>query len=173
MTHRARLPVCFMLLGLSAAAGQAQPPPKPPELKVLERFVGAWDFGVISMKAEWTPKQSSSTGTSANEWTLDGRALRRRVRHPDLETIEMMTYDAGKKAYRYWIFDSRGAATELTGQWDEKTRTLTFTGARDENITVVATMRFFDKNVHEGSYIAKDKTGKTYVEAYSKFVKRD
>src|SRR5262249_6553066 len=36
-------------------------------------------------------------------------------------------YDVGAKKYRQWLFDGTGKALEMSGSWDEKEKTLTWT----------------------------------------------
>lgn len=45
---------------------------KPAELKVLDRLAGKWRYEWESKPTEGEPKGSKGTGTSTNEWTLDG-----------------------------------------------------------------------------------------------------
>jgi phage terminase large subunit-like protein len=161
-----------IVIALAAATATAQPPPKPPELQVLDRTAGTWDFVLTAKKAEWTPNENKSTGTSVNEWVLDGRFMEHRTKFDKSESVMMMTYDANKKAFRQWAYDSQGYANEATGQWDEKTQTLTFTGNLNENVTAVTTMRFVDKDTREATMVAKDKSGKVYLDIHAKITRK-
>src|SRR5436309_3305946 len=59
-------PIIGLLVSASLCdEAKAQGPPKPPELKVLEKFVGTWDSETVAKPAEWTPKGVKTKGTKA------------------------------------------------------------------------------------------------------------
>src|SRR5262249_55210924 len=65
----------FLLAALSFTSletASAQPPAKPAEPKVLDRVEGKWRFEWKSKPTELDPKGSKGSGTSTNEWILDG-----------------------------------------------------------------------------------------------------
>src|SRR5262249_42870250 len=65
----------FLLAALSFTSlesASAQPPAKPAELKVLDRVEGNWRFEWESKPTELDSKGSKGSGTSTNEWILDG-----------------------------------------------------------------------------------------------------
>src|SRR5207247_716009 len=103
----------LLVMSLFAPEGRSdeQPPPKPPELKVLERFAGTWNSTSHSKVAEWTPKETKTTGAATSAWILGGRFLQAKGTDslPN-EFIAQWTYDVHMKAYRMWYFDSLGAA---------------------------------------------------------------
>ena len=47
-------------------------PAKPAELKVLDRLLGKWRYEWESKPTEGAPKGSKGSGTTTNEWILDG-----------------------------------------------------------------------------------------------------
>jgi hypothetical protein len=150
-----------------------QAPEKPPELKILERYIGKWKFEMTSRVAEWTPKEIQYSGTSTNEWVLDGRFQQHKVKHDQgVEGIDILTYDPRKKAFRFWSFDSFGISNEMTGVWDEKKQTLTMKGDVAEGITVVAVMQFRDADNREITYVAKDAAGKIYLDIRGKMTRQ-
>ena len=55
-----------------AAPREEAQPVKPAELKVLDRLDGKWRYEWESKPTEGDPKGSKDTGTSTNEWILDG-----------------------------------------------------------------------------------------------------
>ena len=55
-----------------AAPREEAQPVKPAELKVLDRLAGKWRYEWESQPTEGEPKGSKGTGTSTNEWILDG-----------------------------------------------------------------------------------------------------
>src|SRR5947208_636517 len=108
--------ICAGFVFVLPGEGVSQPPAKPPELKVLERFIGKWQFEMISKPAEWTPKEARLIGTSTNEWGLDGWFQHHKTKYDQgTESIEVLTYDPRKKSFRIWSFDSNGFANEMTG----------------------------------------------------------
>jgi hypothetical protein len=139
-------------------------PAKPPELKVLDRLVGTWKDEVIFKVSESNPTERRETWTYSNEWTLKGRFLQSRGRKSDGkdEDLQFMTFDPETKAFRKWYFSPDGYVAEASGQWDEKTSTLTWTNDLGDGVTGVSTWRFADENTIVWSRITKDKKGKVH-----------
>jgi hypothetical protein len=177
MTMITRTSRCFWigtlaLVSLQAADGQDAP--RSPELEVLDRFLGTWKIDMVSKPAEWTKQEVKLTGTTTNEWTLGGRFQIHRAKYSPthVESVEMLTYDADRKVYRFWHFNSNGIANETTGAWDEKSKTMTFKGDFGNGITSVSKMRFVDKDTREAVMTAKDKSGKVYLDVHVKLVRQ-
>jgi hypothetical protein len=136
---------------------------KPAELKVLDRLDGKWRYEWESKPTEGDPKGSKGTGTSANEWTLDGWFQQRKGKgdNPPHEIVEIWTYDVQTKTYRAWGFMAPGANHyEGTGTWDEKSNTLSYKGKGPGDVTFASTMRFIDKDNWEATRVARDAAGK-------------
>lgn len=55
-------------------------PPKPPELKVLERLIGTWDATAVFKVAEWTPNEVRTTSKVTRQWVLNGRFIQDSLR---------------------------------------------------------------------------------------------
>lgn len=167
----------MILLGLAtclviASRSHAQDrPPKPPELKVLERFVGTWDAEMISKPAAWTPKEVKTTGTNKYEWVLDGRFLQDTEQNGDgSEVFGLWTFDATAKIYRGWFFGSEGNVVEWKGQWDEGLRMEADLG---NGVVLTGVNRFPDKDTYEWTLVAKDKDGKVYLDVKDTHRRRD
>lgn len=148
---------------------------RPAEFKVLERFVGSWDTEAISRRAEWTPKETRITGTTKMEWVLGGRFVQSNG-HSDpggLQDIQMMTYDAGRKHYRHWHFDSQGNGSDISasGQWDEAAKTLTWKTELADGISMTNKVQFLDKDTCKWVLVAKDKGGKVYLDMEGKLTR--
>ena len=140
----------------------AHPPAKPAGLKVLDRLVGKWRYEWESKPTESEPKESKGTGTSINEWILDGWFQQHKGKGdaPPHEILEVWTYDERAGTYRAWGFMAPGANHyEATGTWDEKTSTLTYKGKGPGDVTTVSTMRFIDEDNRVGTRVAKDAKG--------------
>src|SRR5262249_6842210 len=136
---------------------------KPAELKVLDRLDGKWRYEWESKPTEGDPKGSKGSGTSTNEWILDGWFQQRKGKgdNPLHEIVELWTYDVQTKTYR-----ARGLMPpsphhyEGTGAWDETSNTLSYKGKGPGDVTFVSTMRFIDKDNWEATRVARDAAGK-------------
>ncbi len=67
-------------LGQQTSAAE---PSKPPELKVLEWFVGTWDVQAVTKPAVWTPTEKRENCVECNEMVLDGWFLHGSSKSPD------------------------------------------------------------------------------------------
>jgi hypothetical protein len=150
-------------------------PPKPPELKVLNRFLGNWDTDVTSKKAEWNPKEFQSKGTSSFEWVLDGHFMKnvsKAVAPEKAESFQLITYNPAAKKYFMWFFDSTGAVSEAEGTWDAENATLTWTSMADEKLAVTNRIRFVDKDTIAWTMLIKDKDNKVYLDLRGKMTRK-
>lgn len=138
---------------------------KPPELKVLERLVGRWNSETVSRVAEWTPKETRATGVLTREWVLDGRFVQENSKQSDTDAIVMFTYDSSKKEYRWWMFNAKGHAMEMAGQWDEPSKTFSFKADLGNGLVNTSTMHFIDNDMHKWRASVKDRQGKLYFDA--------
>ncbi len=175
--RRSSLPVGGLVgLAFVLAASQealSQPPAKPPELKVLDRYVGNWKFETVHKPAAWSPKEVRISGTSTNQWVLGGWFQHHKVKDDQGgEGIDIMTYDPRKRAFRSWHYSSQGYSSEMIGAWNEKTKTLTAKGDFGDGITAIATMRFIDNDNRESTLIAKDGAGKIYLDVRGKLTRQ-
>jgi hypothetical protein len=131
-------------------------------LKVLDRLVGTWNDEVVFKVSESNPKERRETWTYSNKWTLQGGFLESRGRKSDGkdEDLQLMTFDPEKKSFRKWYFSPDGYVAEASGQWDEKTSTLTWTNDLGDGSTGVSSWRFADKDTTVWTRVIKDKKGK-------------
>src|SRR6185295_15775653 len=73
----------------------ADAPPKPPELKVLDRLVGEWTTQSTVTVADARPQNVKTTGTSSRKWALDGRFVEESLKSSDGdESRTILTFDA-------------------------------------------------------------------------------
>ena len=159
----AQLSLLATMFFSSLDTASPQPPAKPAELKVLDRLVGKWRYEWESKPTEGEPKGSKGTGTSTNEWILDGWFQQHKGKGDDgrHEILEVWTYDAPTKTYRAWGFMAPGANHyEATGTWDEKSTTLSYKGKGPGDVTTVSTMRCIDEDNRVGTRVATDARGK-------------
>ncbi len=144
---------------------------KPPELKVLERLVGTWDSESVSRVAEWTPVEAHAKGVLTRDWVLDGRFVQEKAKQSDGDAIVMFSFDVERKAYRWWLFNAHGHAMETQGQWDETTKTFTFT-SDVSGLTNTSTIRFINEDSHKWTAVVKDAKGKVFYDGEGKCTRR-
>jgi hypothetical protein len=156
---------CLLVTLVGVAAYGVEQPPKPPELKVLERSVGTWDCEVITKPAIWTPKEQRENLVEVNKLVLDGWYLQgsSQTRDGKPQALLMNTYDPAQKQYRVWKFAAGGVPQEYIGQWDEPTSTLTI-GAKNEGIMLKATFHLIDADHREYHVRATDDSGNVYLD---------
>jgi hypothetical protein len=165
--------LAFLLAGAFCLGTRADDgPAKPPELKVLERLVGTWESDVIAKPAEWTPKEVRTKGTLTREWVLNGRFLQEKGIDEQKPNLCMFTYDVQKKAFRFWRFDSEGGAMELSGQWDEASKTMLWKAEMGNGLTSIGPMRFIDADTIHWEAVTKDKAGKVYMHLEGKVTRK-
>src|SRR5205814_1105298 len=117
----------------------ADAPPKPPELRVLDKLVGEWTTQATVTVADTQPQNVKTTGTSSRKWALDGRFAEESLKSSDGgEARTILTFDANRKAYRLWCFNSTGTSVEMAGQWDEAKQTFSFKADLGNNQTQIA-----------------------------------
>ena len=147
---------------------------KPPELKVLERFVGTWDCDAAMKPAVWTPKELREKTVEVNELVMDGWFLKGSSKTQDGKTtaILMNTFDPVQKKFRIWRFAPGGSCEELTGRWDEATSTLTITTDLGNGVTSKAAFHLIDKDHREYHVVAKDGDGKVYLDVHGTLTRR-
>jgi hypothetical protein len=142
--------------------------PKPPELKVLERWVGNRTVDVTGKPSVWEPEGSKWEGSSKGTLVLDGRFLYTTVKAKGklgkYEFIALRTYDQNKKVFPSWsyfITNKASGINETIGRWDEDAKTMTDSGEdADRGTTANSKMTFIDKDRLDFSFVVKDKEGK-------------
>jgi hypothetical protein len=145
----------------------------PAEMKVLERMVGKWHEEGVMRIAEGRRAETHMTYTSEFRSILGGHFILQRASDKDGKVVIMTirTFDPERQEYRQWLFDSNGSASEVSGQWDESTDTLTFTDKGQET-TGIATIRFPDEETTEWEFVSKDEQGKVYLHTEGKSVRQ-
>jgi hypothetical protein len=170
------LGLCLATASQRSAAGDKdkERPTVPPEMKVLEKRVGDWTTTTRIKPAEWTPEAVESKGVEKIELVMHGRFIQGKVRTQpaDVEAIWLGTYDPAQKAYRLWYFSSQGDIVETSGKWDAKTNTMTWTNNPQPGITAIARWRFPTADTFEWDLVAKDRSGKVYLDMEGKLRRR-
>lgn len=129
------------------------------EFQVLNNFIGTWDLNNV-----FTPSEGETTKrqvVSRRTWSRGGKFIRFEDEQPDGEPEfhMLMTYDPVNKNYPATGM-SGTTRFELTGTWNEKTKTMSFTGTNSVGIKSNSTHRFIDKNNVEASGTFTDSTDK-------------
>jgi hypothetical protein len=153
-----------LLLASSRCRAQ-EPPPRPPELKVLDRLVGQWKDEATFLEPKGPPESAIYT----TRWVLGDRFLWSEGSSDGwLQAIQIMTFEPKQKEYRRWYFGSDEHPRESSGQWDEDARTLTWKGDLFDGGTGVSKWRFPDKDTIDWSRVLKDRDGKVESEVRGK-----
>ena len=165
-TSRLSVVIAAIVMSWGAAAtGHAQLPAKPPELRVLERFVGTWDYQVTTRAAVWTPRAAQSRGTATTQWTMGGWYAEERSRDRDgSESLGLWSYDAQARVYRAWLFLPGANMVGFASRWDESTQTFKGTTDLGNGIARTTTHHFPDRDTCEWAIVAKDRGGKVYLD---------
>jgi hypothetical protein len=103
-----------------------------PEHKVLEFMIGEWDATVKLTPTPGAPA-ITATGTEKNEWVLNNRFVESHyssvMNNTPFNGISYMGFnDATKKYESTWMDSSATGIMLMTGDFDTKTHTMTFTG---------------------------------------------
>ena len=171
MSRRFALTIASSCALLIVPFASAQAP--PPEMKILDQRVGTWDNVVTAKAAIWTPDGFEAKGVEKIESTLAGRFIEGKTINTDkYEATWLATYDVNKKAFRSWFFNSFGNSGESTGQWDEKTKTITWTDTDAMGVTNVMHWRFTNADTLDWDVLAKDKNGKVYLDMKGKLTRK-
>jgi hypothetical protein len=156
----------LIVLGSPRAVNADEPP--PPELKMLSHMIGTWDEVVTNKPAEWTPKAGRATSVTRKAWSLGGRFMRMDGAWSPAKTefVSFLAYDPATKEFRSWYFDSAGAFPRgtLHGTWDDKNRTIHWSGSDEFGNKSVGTHKIIDKDTHEWMAVTTDKNGKVLID---------
>jgi hypothetical protein len=156
------------------AAAAAAAADKPPELKLLERWVGTWDSQWTAKPATWTPQGGTFTGVETVDWVLGGRFTNARIatQPGNKHATSLTTYDPKAKAYRSWWFSSDGHQSQSAGQWDEASQTLTMKSDIAGGIKGTTTSHFTADGVFDWTVVIKGDDGTTYIDMSGKTTRR-
>jgi hypothetical protein len=141
----------------------------PAPMKVLGRRLGEWAGEITIRHAAWTPFEGKLKSQESVKPALGGRFIeeRARSRPGGGESRLLATWDATKKVYKSWYFDSDGLTSEATGKWDATARTLTWTSTF-EGGTARTVWKFVDEDTFTWDLLAKDRAGKVLLDMSGK-----
>lgn len=136
------------------AEDKAGPNSEVPELNELKVYAGKFKIEVME------PVQL--TGTAEGEWIHDGRFIKQSFKLEGLPNNQVLTgthlftFDTRKKAYRCWRYYSNGFIYEAQGAWDEKEKTMTWTGPDADTAGTMRMTSTFDKDGNQTWKLTKE-----------------
>ena len=97
-------------------------------MKILDRLIGDWriDESVATAASPGKPEVNQSREKS--QAILAGRMIETFGTNEAKNTSDysLTWYDVAAKRYRLWAFQGNGQAIELSGNWNESAKTLTW-----------------------------------------------
>lgn len=149
--------------------------PKSPELQVLDRFVGTWDFVGIYTPAGGEKVPFQRVRVSHRKWSTNGTTLHfdEPGSGPDDPGVQsQQSYDSEKKNYTGVVKSALGRG-EFTGTWDEETKTMSFIGTYEGGATTFeGSNRFIDADTVETKFVFKKADGELFIDLNSKQTRR-
>ena len=139
------------------SADETGPAKDVPELQILQNYVGNWDVNVTG--------NEFTRGEDTAHWILGGRFLEQSgfiVSENGTNRVEittLYTFDATKKSYRSWWFNSAGLTTESSGRWDESTKTLSWITIEPSDFKGTTQQRFSDTGKLDWKVLVQDEQG--------------
>jgi hypothetical protein len=143
----------------------AQPVPALPAAAraALERFAGTWQVTVTVRK----PRAAVVTYVQRNTWVLDSHFLQgdTGVKSDGSHELSMFGYDPTERTYPLWIFYASGLTAYLQrGEWDEKTRTMSWRSGATDPIQFESQCQFESATVLRCTTQVGDGRGGTSIE---------
>lgn len=147
--------------------------PLPPEMAVLDRLVGDWQYTGVIKDAE-SPDGLKATWQSASRKILGGRVIAAEsTGHPRFkESYSLSTFDSIGKAYGRWLFKADGTVLEYDGGWNEKTQTMKWHWADKDGSQSTALWHLRDADRYDFQLLTKDALGKTTADVQATSVRQ-
>ena len=164
--------LALLLTGLAAAQDKPAAPPakpaadaRPPELAVLNQFVGTWDVALVNKRSEWNKTEQTGKATEVADAVIDSYVAGRTIGESGkVLSLWMWGYDKNARVYRLWWFGAGGQVTEWAGVYNADSNTLTMKAEIGPSLTATAIIKFTDANTHTQEVIIRDEN-KTYQHA--------
>ncbi len=148
--------LAFGTLIFSQANGQEQKQGKSAELKVLDRFVGAWHGKTVSTDA--SGKETTLEDHAKMRWILGESYIEDRIG----DTLYgLWTYDTEDEVYRAWYFlPGSHKPTVFTMKWNPEQTAFAGSSDLDNGFTMTTKHQFIGKDKFEWQAVVKDASGK-------------
>ncbi len=151
--------LCFIVLSAMSVAVRAQ----DGSLEPLSRRVGRWVNERYEKKAEWTPKERTTTGEQNFKLVLDKNFIQGDLINKDgSKGHSLMTYDTDAKVYRWWFFGNKREFIKggAVGRWDPKTERMDWKWEYGDGLRGKMTWQFTGKDKMEWELTILDGSGK-------------
>lgn len=163
--------------GFPGIAAAADGPAPPAELRVLQDMIGTWDEVMTVKSGDPAAKAETRPSITKRSWALGGEMIRSDGAwlNPKTEFLYLISYDAPANVYRCWYFDSAEGMQRdaMTGTWDAKSRTLTWTSTDNAGNRTVAKHTIVDKDRHNWTMVVTDRDGKMVADVSGKCTRRN
>jgi hypothetical protein len=182
--------VTLLILAAQVGAADNDAAARPPELTVLDRWVGEWDMEAQIKSNAFFPAGSKSTFKATIRWAINDRFVRCEADGSGSQGERkfkdafswVCTWDPNSKTYVSVVFwanvapggDAQwGGGDRATGTWDEAAKTLTTRsgdlggGMRSKGVT-----KWIDADHHEFVTRLTDANGKLVMEMAGKAARR-
>ncbi len=132
-------------------------------LALLGQFSGKWEKRFTIAKSEWSPEEQIKTGTHSCKWILNDRHLQETGQDSDGGNyISIYSYDTAAKQYRMSAFQSNGSTWQMSGKWDARSNTFTWSRDLGDGIRMEASYQLLSAVEFKFSYVAKNDDGKIF-----------
>jgi hypothetical protein len=150
-----------VLLNITVATRSADPPSASPEQQILDKWLGQWRASYKQPRSDWNPEEKTGTATITTRRVVGGQFVQETSEHSDkTNSMLLLNYDAQRKSYRGWWFNSDGLTSESTGRWDPAAKTMTWTTVGDGPFTTTVKHRLVTDDKIEWNVTVKDNNGK-------------
>ena len=174
-----RLTLLLATCSACCCAGRAQDATlddRRPSLAILAPTIGVSVQQVTNQKTAFVPKRMVGERQVTRRWILNRKFIEERATtvfkgSAKGESHAIYTYDEHRSLFTWWVFDTFGVASEFTGTWDAKNRTIAWTTAqkRSDRYTHVTkeivhddgTLEWESKGTQADGTLAVHQTGKT------------
>lgn len=136
MNHRLfEFLVCLACCCTIGCAQEADAPRQAASLEILAPTVGVSIQQITNEKTSLIPKRMVGKRKVTRRWILNRRFIEEKATttfkgFPKAESVAIYSFDEHQGVFRWWVYDTFGVASEFTGTWDAKDRTIEWKMAR-------------------------------------------
>lgn len=144
-------------------------------LKVLDRFVGAWEAEVVNKPSKSMPMGGSHKSIELTRRLLKDRCIAAHVVESESgrKSLSITTYDPETRSYPFWFFNSAGIpGGEWNCEWDGKDTFTSKATNTPKGWTSLGTTRFTKPDACEARFWMKDDAGTMMFDLEAKKTKK-